>query len=73
MLLIMNGKLVKAPIENPRRVLDLGTGTGIWATDFASEHPEAEVIGLDLRYVASGGRSGADKPYSRKLNATSTR
>jgi ubiquinone/menaquinone biosynthesis C-methylase UbiE len=24
-------------------VLDLGTGTGIWAMDFADEHPEAEV------------------------------
>lgn len=29
-------------------VLDLGTGTGIWAMDFADEHPEAEVIGVDL-------------------------
>ncbi|KAI5460977.1 S-adenosyl-L-methionine-dependent methyltransferase [Mariannaea sp. PMI_226] len=30
------------------RVLDLGTGTGIWAIDFADEHPETEVIGVDL-------------------------
>jgi methylase of polypeptide subunit release factors len=29
-------------------VLDIGTGTGIWAIDFADEHPEAEVIGTDL-------------------------
>ncbi|KAK1755439.1 S-adenosyl-L-methionine-dependent methyltransferase [Echria macrotheca] len=31
-----------------RRVLDAGTGTGIWAIDFADEHPEAEVVGVDL-------------------------
>ncbi|KAJ9138080.1 Demethylmenaquinone methyltransferase [Pleurostoma richardsiae] len=42
------GKLYFAPLENPKRVLDLGTGTGIWATEFASMHPGAEVIGTDL-------------------------
>ncbi|KAH6983717.1 S-adenosyl-L-methionine-dependent methyltransferase [Ilyonectria destructans] len=31
-----------------RRVLDLGTGTGIWAMDFGDEHPESEVTGVDL-------------------------
>lgn len=29
-------------------VIDIGTGTGIWAIDFADEHPESEVIGTDL-------------------------
>ncbi|RSM09692.1 hypothetical protein CEP52_003960 [Fusarium oligoseptatum] len=31
-----------------KRVLDLGTGTGIWAMDFGDEHPEAHVAGVDL-------------------------
>ncbi|EEU42593.1 uncharacterized protein NECHADRAFT_95723 [Fusarium vanettenii 77-13-4] len=31
-----------------KRVLDLGTGTGIWAMDFGDEHLEAHVVGVDL-------------------------
>ncbi|KAH8684141.1 S-adenosyl-L-methionine-dependent methyltransferase [Ilyonectria robusta] len=31
-----------------RNVLDVGTGTGAWALDFADEHPETQVIGVDL-------------------------
>ncbi|KAH6974740.1 S-adenosyl-L-methionine-dependent methyltransferase [Ilyonectria destructans] len=47
--LVLGGKLHLAPIgDNPQRVLDLGTGTGIWAMDFADEYPSAEVLGTDL-------------------------
>ncbi|KAF4227344.1 hypothetical protein CNMCM8980_002705 [Aspergillus fumigatiaffinis] len=42
--ILLKGELHAAPIKNPRRVLDIGTGTGIWAIDFADEHPESEVI-----------------------------
>jgi ubiquinone/menaquinone biosynthesis C-methylase UbiE len=31
---LLKGKLGLAPVEKPRRVLDLGTGTGIWAIEF---------------------------------------
>ena len=47
--LILRGSVVAAPVhKHVQRVLDIGTGTGIWAIDFADEHPAAEVIGIDL-------------------------
>ena len=43
------GKLFLAPIsETPQNVLDVGTGTGIWAIEFADEYPSANVVGTDL-------------------------
>jgi len=49
MYLLLDNKLYLAPIgDNPQRVLDVGTGTGIWAIDFADQFPSAEVIGTDL-------------------------
>lgn len=33
-LQILGRKLYLAPVKNPQRVIDLGTGTGIWAIDF---------------------------------------
>ena len=48
-VLALDGKLFRAPVpSNPHHVLDLGTGTGIWAIDFADEFPSAQVTGTDL-------------------------
>jgi SAM-dependent methyltransferase len=48
-LLILGGKLYDAPITSElKRVLDIGTGTGIWAIDLADENPGTEVLGTDL-------------------------
>ncbi|KAJ9131227.1 Methyltransferase domain-containing protein [Pleurostoma richardsiae] len=46
---LQEDRLFLAPIgENPHRVLDVGTGTGIWAIDFADAFPGTTVIGTDI-------------------------
>ncbi|KAG8353235.1 hypothetical protein FVEN_g8836 [Fusarium venenatum] len=47
--LSLEGKLYLAPLKDDiQTVLDVGTGTGIWAIDFADEYPNAEVTGTDI-------------------------
>jgi 2-polyprenyl-3-methyl-5-hydroxy-6-metoxy-1,4-benzoquinol methylase len=41
-------RLHLAPIKTPHTVLDVGTGTGIWAIEFANQYPFASVTGSDL-------------------------
>ncbi|KAI1309918.1 S-adenosyl-L-methionine-dependent methyltransferase [Xylaria venustula] len=49
MLEATNGQLFFAPIpQHPHKILDLGTGTGIWAIEVADRYPSAEVLGIDL-------------------------
>ena len=49
---LLNGKLHLAPIgPSPHRILDIGTGTGIWAMDMADLYSTASVLGTDLRFV----------------------
>ncbi|KAN0088992.1 S-adenosyl-L-methionine-dependent methyltransferase [Hyaloscypha variabilis] len=48
--LMFGGKIFTAPIDRTKlhRVLDVGTGTGIWAIDMGDAYPEAEVYGVDV-------------------------
>lgn len=49
-LIMQNRKLLLCPVDllKVHRVLDLGTGTGIWALDFGTQNPQSEVLGVDL-------------------------
>ncbi|KAK6345662.1 hypothetical protein TWF718_007571 [Orbilia javanica] len=46
--LIQHGKLHAAPLDEPQKILDVGTGTGIWAIEMADLYPTAHVVGNDL-------------------------
>ncbi|KAF8851800.1 S-adenosyl-L-methionine-dependent methyltransferase [Acephala macrosclerotiorum] len=46
--LLLEDQFFLAPVTNPQKVLDLGTGTGIWAMDVADRYPSSEVKGIDL-------------------------
>ncbi len=39
---LLGGKLGVAPMDNVQRVLDLGTGTGIWAIEFGARQPRLD-------------------------------
>jgi SAM-dependent methyltransferase len=48
---LLNGhQLYRAPLDpnTLHRALDIGTGTGVWAIDFADAHPGCEVVGTDI-------------------------
>ncbi|KAI5800578.1 S-adenosyl-L-methionine-dependent methyltransferase [Pyronema domesticum] len=46
--LVWSDKLHSAPLAEPHRILDVGTGTGIWAMEIAEQYPMAEVVGTDI-------------------------
>ncbi|KAG6292408.1 hypothetical protein E4U09_003436 [Claviceps aff. purpurea] len=50
MLMMLTGnKLFLSPIgDHPQKILDIGTGTGIWAIDVGDRFPSAKVRGIDI-------------------------
>ncbi|KAK1964428.1 methyltransferase domain-containing protein [Colletotrichum sublineola] len=48
-MICLDGELAISPgHKTAKRVLDMGTRTGIWAIDFADAFPAAQVLGVDL-------------------------
>ncbi|KAI0004044.1 S-adenosyl-L-methionine-dependent methyltransferase [Xylariaceae sp. FL0662B] len=49
MMELTDGKLFYSPIgDYPQKILDIGTGTGIWAIEVGDRYPSAQVLGIDL-------------------------
>lgn len=51
MRMLCQGHLHLAPLDQPNLILDIGTGTGIWALEMAEQYPDTKVIGTDLSPV----------------------
>lgn len=50
--LVLEGDLHLAPLsDSPQKILDVGTGSGIWAMQAADRYPSAEIIGFDISPV----------------------
>ena len=47
-MLVTKGKLSHVPAETFPRVLELGTGIGVWALEMGEEHREASIIAIDI-------------------------
>lgn len=47
-LKLFNLELTTVPLENPRYILDIGTGIGEWAIGMAEKYPRCEVFGTDI-------------------------
>lgn len=56
MRMTLSDKLHLSPLVEPKYCLDVATGTGIWAIEFAQEHPNAKVIGTDLSAIQPANR-----------------
>ncbi|KAI9788557.1 MAG: hypothetical protein M1816_006806 [Peltula sp. TS41687] len=48
MKLAMGGREFFAPLTDPMKCLDVGTGTGRWAIEMAEMFPKCEITGTDL-------------------------
>ncbi len=57
-----------APIQQPLSILDVGTGTGRWATEMARQFPQANVIGLDLVAPPADDTNSTQKSEPRPEN-----
>ncbi|KAJ4265100.1 hypothetical protein NW762_005346 [Fusarium torreyae] len=53
--LVLDGALYLAPISKDiKNAVDIGTGTGIWAIDFADSFPNTQVVGTDVSPIQPG-------------------
>lgn len=39
--MVIDGQLFLAPLQQPKRILDIGTGSGIWPIEMGMNYPSA--------------------------------
>ncbi|KAA1469613.1 S-adenosyl-L-methionine-dependent methyltransferase [Dentipellis sp. KUC8613] len=44
----LGNRITYAPLENPKKILEVGAGSGAWAIQAAIQYPDAEVIAADM-------------------------
>ncbi|KAJ5328096.1 hypothetical protein N7452_008486 [Penicillium brevicompactum] len=49
--MVMGDKLFHVPLMSPKKILDIGTGSGIWPIEMAALFPNTEITGTDLSPV----------------------
>lgn len=53
--MVLGGAITSSQIApNLHKVLDVGTGTGIWAMEMGDQYPSAEILGVDLTPIQPG-------------------
>ncbi|GAB1312366.1 Methyltransferase domain-containing protein [Madurella fahalii] len=55
--ILLDGRNYLAPLSHenpPRKILDIATGTGLWAVEMGDEFPHTTIIGTDLSPVQPG-------------------
>lgn len=45
---LFKGRNFYAPLKDPKKIMDIGTGTGKWAIEMGNQFPNCEVTGTDL-------------------------
>ncbi|KHN94348.1 uncharacterized protein MAM_07777 [Metarhizium album ARSEF 1941] len=46
--LTLDGELCVTKLDHPQEILDIGTGTGMWAIEMGDLYPSADIVGTDL-------------------------
>jgi len=61
------GKSWLAPLEElePKSILELGTGSGVWAAEVAEAFPEAEVLAVDINATTNTARLPKNAKYEQ--------
>lgn len=60
--MVLKGELHTAPLDNPQQILDIGTGTGIWAIDMAEYGSLTGYEGTILRLTLFFFKANFRKP-----------